>query len=353
MKQQWKIGIIGAGGISREHLESARKEPRFTVTAISDVSIELAEARAKEYAIPHVYGDYSEMLELTDIDAVIICLPNYLHAPVAMKAFASGKHVLCEKPLALHAQEAKQMMDEAKKIDRILMTGMNNRFRSEVQSCQRLIAQGKLGEVYHAKAAWVRRKGIPGWGSWFTQGEKSGGGPLIDLGVHMLDATLWLLDFPQPRYIMAQSYAKFGPKRKGISEYGAQNPLGLYDVEDMITSLIQFESGSTLSLDVSWASHIEREQAYIHLLGEEAGARISFDERKLVVFEEQEDVLADTLISSSHQNERSLLLRHFADVLAGAENMCRPEQGVYMNQLIDAIYLSAQRGEPVLFTESF
>ncbi|MGC5325083.1 Gfo/Idh/MocA family protein [Brevibacillus sp. SYSU BS000544] len=350
MNQVWKLGIIGAGGISREHLKAARKDPRITVSAIADVSLELAEDRAKEFAIPSVYGNYSELLEQTDIDAVIICLPNYLHAPVTLKAFANGKHVLCEKPLALHAQEAQMMLDASRAAGRILMTGMNNRFRSEVIHCKRLIEQAKLGNIYHAKAAWVRRNGIPGWGSWFTQKEKSGGGPLIDLGVHMLDATLWLLDFPKPHYVMAQTYAKFGPKRKGISEYGTQNPQGFYDVEDMVTALVQFENGSTLSLEVSWASHIEQEQAYIQLLGDEAGARISFEERQLVVFEEQEGMLADKHIKSSHQNERSLLISHFIDVLEGKDNLCQPEQGVYMNQLIDAIYLSAQRREPVLFS---
>lgn len=347
-RQKWKIGIIGAGGISEAHLQAIKDEPRAEVTAIADVSAEMASHRASRHAIPSVFSDYQEMLAKAEIDAVIVCVPNDLHAETANHALEAGKHVLCEKPMAIHVQQAETMIAAAKRADKILMVGHNNRFRSDAEQVKRLLDEGKLGSVYHAKAGWTRRHGIPGWGSWFTQKERAGGGPLIDIGVHMLDLTLWLVGHPKPVSVLGQTYAKFGPQRRGLSEWGRIDEHGHFDVEDMAVALITFENGFTLSLDASWASHIEKENVFLKLYGEEGGASLDLIEERLTLYHDWHGVPSTTEMTPKPQKERVLLFAHFLDAIEGkTAPICTPEQALYISRLIEAIYTSAQTGEPV------
>jgi predicted dehydrogenase len=347
-QRTWKIGIIGAGGISEAHLEAIRDEPRAEVVAIADVSEETAAMRAARHNIPRVYSDYRKMLEETETDAVVICVPNYLHAAAAKAALAAGKHVLCEKPMAMNGQEAEEMIAAAKKAGTILMVGQNNRFRSEARYVKRLLDEGKLGHVYHAKAGWVRRNGIPGWGSWFTRKEMAGGGPLIDIGVHMLDLTLWLVGHPKPATVLGQTYAQFGPRKRGLSEWGRIDDSGYYDVEDLAVAMITFENGFTLNLDASWASHIEKENVFLHLYGSEGGTSLHLMDERVSLYHEWNGAPATTDVQPKKEKERVLLFRNFIDSIEGTDTpVCTPEQALYINRLIDAIYLSAQTGEAV------
>jgi predicted dehydrogenase len=344
----WKIGMIGAGGISEAHLEAIREEPRAEVVAIADVYREMAEFRAKRHNIPHVFTDYKNMLEQADLDAVIICVPNYLHAEAAKDALAAGKHILCEKPMAMNVQEAEEMIEAAKRADKILMVGQNNRFRSDSRYVKRLLDEGKLGHVYHAKTGWVRRYGIPGWGSWFTRKEMAGGGPLIDIGVHMLDLTLWLVGHPKPVSVLGQTYAQFGPQKRGLSGWGRIDENGHFNVEDMAVAMITFENGFTLNLDASWASHIEKENVFLQLYGSEGGTSLHLLENRLTLYHELNGAPATTDLAPEIEKERVLLFRNFIDSIEGtAAPVCTPEQALYINRLIDAIYVSAQTGEAV------
>ncbi|MGN7470638.1 Gfo/Idh/MocA family protein [Brevibacillus sp. SAFN-007a] len=346
--QTHKIGIIGAGGIALAHLEAAKGDPRAEIVAIADVSTEMAGEKAKQYDIPHVFADYEEMLSQSLIDAVIVCVPNYLHAEAATKALAAGKHLLCEKPMAMNTEQAEEMIDAAKKAGKVLMVAQNNRFRSQAQQIKAWLDEGRLGSVYHAKTGWVRRNGIPGWGSWFTQKELAGGGPLIDIGVHMLDLTLWLLGHPKPVSVLGQTYAQFGPRKRGLSEWGRRVDNGVFDVEDMAVAMITFENGFSLTLDASWASHIEKENAFLHVYGQEGGVSFSLLEEQLTLYHEWGGVTATTELSPPPQKERVLLLSNFLDAIEGkAEALCTPEQALYITRLIEAIYQSAQTGEAV------
>lgn len=346
--KKWKIGIVGAGGISEAHLEAIKDEPRAEVVAIADVSREVASNRAARHTIPQIYTDYRELLKNPDVNAVVICVPNYLHAETAMEALAAGKHTLCEKPMAMNVAQAEEMIQAAGQAGKILMVAQNNRFRSDAQYVKNLLMEGKLGHVYHAKTGWVRRNGIPGWGSWFTQKELAGGGPLIDIGVHMLDLTLWLLGHPKPVSVLGQTYAQFGPDKKGLSEWGRRDEKGTFDVEDMAVAMITFENGLTLTLDASWASHIEKENVFLNLYGQAGGTSLNLMEDRLTLYQDWNGTAATTEIVPKREKERVKLFQNFIDSLEGsATPLCTPEQALYINRLIEAIYASAAMGEAI------
>ncbi|SFJ53427.1 Gfo/Idh/MocA family protein [Thermoflavimicrobium dichotomicum] len=350
MSQTVKFGIVGAGGISEAHLKAIQKEPRVVVGAIADVVKEVAIGQAGKYQIPNVYQDYREMLENDDLDAVIICVPNFLHAPVAIDALKAGKHVLSEKPMALNSELAKQMIETADQTGKVLMIAQNNRFHAETTMLKKWIAENKLGQIYHAKTGWVRRNGIPGWGSWFTQKELSGGGALIDVGVHVLDLTLWLMDFPKPVSVMGKTYDVFGPEKKKLLGYGKVVDQGSYNVEDLAVAMIQFEEGSSLVLDASWASHIAQERVYVSLYGKEGGAELDLFHKKLTLYTDSPDGPVDQISHLPPEDERLNLLKHFVDVIEGkAEPICKPEQSLLVQQILDAIYQSAEKGELIRF----
>ncbi|MGO0063419.1 Gfo/Idh/MocA family protein [Brevibacillus fluminis] len=347
-KRKWKIGIIGAGSISEAHLEAMKGDSRAEVMAIADISEEQGASRAEQYRIPQVFTDYGEMLKLADIDAVIVCVPNYLHIEATKSALAAGKHVLCEKPMAMNVAQAEEMIAAARQADKILMVAQNNRFRSDTQYVKQMLEEGKLGEVYHAKAGWVRRNGIPGWGSWFTRKDLAGGGPLIDIGVHMLDVALWLVGHPKPVSVLGQTYAQFGPHKRGLSEWGRKDESGYFDVEDMAVAMITFENGFTLTLDASWASHIKEENVFLDLYGKEGGTSLRLMDQQFAYYHELNGAAATTEIQPNPVKERVQLFRNFLDSVEGtATPLCTPEQALYINRLIEAIYLSAQTGEAV------
>ncbi len=346
--KRWKIGIIGAGGISEQHLEAISSEPRAIAVAVADPSMEHAQLRAARHGIPAVYADYQEMLEQEEMDAVIVCVPNSLHAPVTLDALAAGKHVLCEKPMASSVEQAEAMAEMAKRTGQVLMIAQNNRFRGQSLMMKQLVEQGTFGRIYHAKAGWVRRHGIPGWGSWFTQNEFSGGGALIDIGVHVLDLALWVLGYPQPVSVFGKTYAQFGPEKKALSSWGRVNEAGVFDVEDFATALITFENGATLALDAGWAGHIENERAYCQLLGTEAGINFDFDRETITLYHDIQTSPTDSQISCARMNERLLLFANFIDAIEEkAAPVITPEQGVIITRMIDAIYRSSKTGELV------
>ncbi|MFC4076995.1 Gfo/Idh/MocA family protein [Salinithrix halophila] len=342
------IGIIGAGGISEAHLQAAALEPRVRVKAIADLDKKLAQGRGAPYGVKAFYTDYRDMLADETIDAVILCLPNFLHKEAAFAALDADKHVLCEKPLAMNSREAKEMADKAQRAGRLLMPAQNNRFHGDTLLLKRLVEEGKLGALYHAKTGWVRRSGIPGWGSWFTSREKAGGGPLIDVGVHMLDLTLWLMGFPRPVSVFGQTYDRFGPRKKGLSSWGTPNLEGSYDVEDLAVAMIRFENGASLSLDASWASHIREERTFVDLYGEDGGASLDFRQHQLVLYHEEAGVPSDSILHPPKQNERLLLIRNFLDAAEDrSEAVCRPEHGIDVLRVLDAIYESSRTGSLV------
>ena len=192
-----RVGVIGAG-VGALHLSAYAQLPQVDIVALAGLDDDRVRRVAAEYQVPQTYREYEHLLAAPDIDAVSVCLPNVLHAPVSIAALRAGKHVLVEKPLARNAEEARAIAEAAHAHDRVLMVSFDKRYRNDVQWIRQYIDSGALGRIYYAKAHWMRRAGIPRLGSWFVSKEQAGGGPLIDLGVHVLDMAMYLLGEPRP-----------------------------------------------------------------------------------------------------------------------------------------------------------
>jgi len=345
-----RLGIVGAGNIGTVHLnEFSQLQDQCEITAITDVYRPLAEAQAQKYAIPRVFDTPEELFASKDVDAVVIGVPNQFHAPLAIAAMEADKHVLLEKPMAINGDAARDIMRTVKRTGKTLMVAHQMRFEPVPMQIKAQADRGELGRIYTAKTGWYRRKGIPGWGTWFTRMDQSGGGPLIDIGVHMLDLALYLMGNPKPVSVYGSTYAEFGPRKKGIGTWGKPNWDGYYDVEDLATAIIKMEDGSSLTLEVSWAVHMDTDSTpFIHLMGVEGGATYRGKTGKLLT--EKFDRPIETDISSPQDDEgpRQRLSRHFLEcVREGKEPISNALSGLTNNLVLDAIYESSRTGGEV------
>ncbi len=268
---QVRIGVIGAG-IGQSHIRGYKQVPQAQIVALCDLDEERARQTAHDQGVEvEIYSDYHEMLAKANLDAVSVALPNIQHAPVTIDCLKAGMHVLCEKPLAMNAKEAQKMADATAKYNRKCMVGQVSRFRADSLFFKQIVESGEIGRIYYGHAVSLRKKGIPGYGGWFTNKSQSGGGPLIDIGVHLLDVTWWLAGCPKPISVSGATYAEFGPRGQGIGPGGARNINGIFDVEDLAVGLIRFDNGLTINLEVSWALHNRAPHMGAHLYGTEGG----------------------------------------------------------------------------------
>jgi predicted dehydrogenase len=302
------------------------------------------------------FRNYQDILALPDLDVVSVALPNHLHAPVTIAAIEAGKQVLCEKPLATSARAAAEMVDAARSHGRTLMVCFNYRFRDDARWLLKMRDAGHMGQLYYARAGWLRNTGIPGFGGWFTTKALSGGGPLIDLGVHILDLTIWLMGYPKPVSVSGQTFAKFGPRgMKSWSSYGAESGKASYDVEDLAAGFIRFENGAALQIETSWGSHTKpgRDDYFINLYGTEGGAELyvaNYTDRDTVTFYE-EDCGQPVMIKPSIVNRAAgheLAIAHLIDCLKNDKPVESPgEQGHALMRIIEGLYESSQTGKEV------
>lgn len=331
-----KVGIVGTG-ICRMHASGFKKCEDVEIKTVCDVNTERAEEFAKDYDIKNICSDYHELFADPEIEAVTVGVPNALHAPIVIDAFEAGKHVMCEKPISICAEDARKMVEAGKKSGKIFMMGFNNRFRGDTQLLKKCIENGDLGEIYYAKTGWLRRKGIPGMGGWFTTKALSGGGPLIDLGVHVLDLALWLMGNPKPVYVMGSSYAKFGP------EIAKQNG-GTYDVEDLATGMVKLENGATVFVEASWASHVERERIYTQLVGTKGGAEVD----PLRIYTDINGSTANIEMSYPIVSGHEMEIVHFVECIKeGKTPIATGEHGLHIQLILDAIYESTVTGKGI------
>ncbi|NBD22927.1 Gfo/Idh/MocA family protein [Paenibacillus glycinis] len=345
-----RIGIIGAGNIGSVHASQfSQLRDVCEITAITDLYLPLAEQRAVEYGIPAVLESPEALIQSPNVDAVVIGVPNQYHAELAVRAIEAGKHVLLEKPMGINAAAAKEILRASQATDKVVMIGHQMRWESVPMQIKEQVDRGELGRIYTAKTGWYRRKGIPGWGTWFTRMDQSGGGPLIDIGVHMLDLALYLMGNPKPVSVYGATYAEFGPKRKGIGTWGKPNWNGIYDVEDLATALIKMEDGSSLTLEVSWAVHMDTDNTpFVHLMGTEGGASYRGATGKLLT--EKFDKPLETPLSrpENDEHERLRLSRHFLDcIITGKQPITSALTGFTNNLVLDAIYESSRTGHEV------
>ena len=354
MTKKLKIAIIGAGGIAREaHLPAYQKMDNVEIVAICDIKKEKAQKLAEKYHISRVLEDYRDVFLIPELDAVDICTPNYLHSIIAISALENGLNVFCEKPDAVSVAEVEKMKEAADRSGKVLMVMRNNRFMPISVYLKKYIENGRMGEVYAARCGWQRRRGIPGKGGWFTTKEQSGGGPLIDLGVHMIDLTMWLMGNPKPVAASGCTYTKFADNDTSDSihsQFGEKNQDGVFDVEDLAMGFIRFENGACMQIEFSWASNIEKETRFFELRGTKSGAKWS-DSEKLGIYEEAYGSTVDYIPNVDNgegPQMHAANLIHFVDVvLNGADPLFVPEQGVNMVKILEAIYKSAEEGREI------
>ena len=356
MEKVLRIGIIGAGGIATHcHMPAYQKMNNVKIVAICDIKPEKAKLFADSFSIPAIYEDYKEMIAKEELDAVDICTPNYLHSVMAVDALNSGLHVMCEKPDAVSVEEAVKMKEASEKNGKVLIVMRNNRFMNVSTFAKKFIDAGKMGEIYASRCGWQRRGGIPGKGGWFTTKAQSGGGPLIDLGVHMIDLTMWLMGNPKPVSVSGCTYSKFANNDVSDSvnsSFGEKKSDGTFDVEDLAMGFIRFENGACMQIEFSWASNIAKERRFFELRGTKAGARWdSLDDKNLYIFTEEFGSTVDYCPKTAGKNPQhhEANLRHFVDVvLNGAEPIFLPDQGIDMIKILNAIYKSAETGKEVI-----
>ena len=334
-----RVAVVGAG-IGRAHVEGYLAAGA-QIAAICDLDSLKAHQLADKNGIePDIETDFTALLRDRSIDAISLCTPNALHAPMAIEAMRAGKHVLCEKPLALDAESAQTIADCALETGRICMVSHVLRFRDDTLELKR--RANEVGEIYYARAMARRQSGIPKWGGWFTQQRLSGGGPLIDTGVHILDLAWWLAGCPVPLRASGVSYAKFGPQKTHLGAGGAQNLEGLFDVEDLAAGLVRFESGLSLHFEASWAINAQGDERFCHLHGTR-GALLWEDEPKFVG---ENGELEPLNLGAGSAWKREM--EHF---LSCVQNEQAPDpdatQGVTMMRMLDALYQSAREDREV------
>ncbi|HYE82372.1 MAG TPA: Gfo/Idh/MocA family oxidoreductase [Clostridia bacterium] len=340
-----RVGIIGAGQIvETAHLPAYMKHKAITeLAAICDTNLEKAKQLADRYGIPKVYESHTEMLEQCSLDAVSVCVPNRFHAAASIAALNAGCHVLCEKPPAMNCEEALAMYEASERNGRILSFNFHYRHAEEVKTLKELIDKGTFGDIYAARVQALRRRGIPGWGS-FINKELQGGGPLIDIGIHMLDTALYLMGFPEPDHVFAGAHQRIG-NRPGIGLMGAWDHTG-FTVEDSLFGFIRFKNGATLNLETAFALNMkEKSVMNVHLFREKAGAVLF----PLQLFSESDTALTDQEFPYLKETDKwyESITDFINSCVYGRQPLYKARESVVIQRLIDALYRSSETGRPV------
>ncbi len=348
MREKLRCAVIGVGAIGTEHLNSLLHCPRAAIVAIAETNPQRLREAAEKFHIPRSYANYQELLEQPDIDAVTIALPNFLHAPVAIDALNARKHVLIEKPMAMNAKEAAKIINAAQKSRRTAMVAKNFRFDRHTQTARQAIQHGDLGEVYHARAFSHRHSNIPRIGSWFTQKQYSGGGCMADSGSVLVDTLFHLLNDFDAVSVTATTHARFGPRGRGEGTWGKSevDPKRPFDVEDHSTAFVRMKKGYTVTIETSWAGFHpgdDREHG-IELLGTEAG--MSLYPAKL--FKQSLQGFETTHFYNAKNGPVEDRITHFVNcIIEGKKPLIPLEESLKVQQVMDAIYLSAETGKEV------
>jgi predicted dehydrogenase len=349
--KKMRVGIIGAGSIADYHIRSFQKDSRVEIAAICDQNIHRARQKAGEYGIRGVFTTPGELLREAEPDAVSILTWTNTHEPIAMDALKAGVHVLCEKPPATSAAGAARMHEAAMENGKLLMFNFIRRFGRTESLAKKYVEQGRIGAVYFAKAGYVRRCGCPG--GWFTNKAISGGGALIDLGIHIIDLAGYLMGAPKPVSVFGSAFRSVGGRSniRDVSWYKASDyGDAVYDVEDGATALIKYDNGATLFIEASWTMNIGEERQYLDIMGDKGGIGLN---PKLEIYTEENDRLVNlSPVFDSYAFDMDAAfeagIAHFTDcVLDGARCICPSEDGVAVMKLIDAIYESSRTGELV------
>lgn len=346
-----KIGVVGVGSISTSHIEPYLKNENVELMALCDINEERLLEKGKIYQVDKLYNNHKHLLANADIDAISICTWNNSHAEIAIAALEAGKHVLVEKPLSMFVEQALAVEEAARKSGKIIQVGFVRRHADNTKILQQFIDQGDLGEIYYAKASCIRRLGNPG--GWFSEVSKSGGGPLIDLGVHFIDLIWYLMGKPRPVSVSGNTYSKLGNRShiENLSFYKAADyDPTLNDVEDLANALIRFENGASLYIDLSFTLHAKEDEVSVKLYGDKGGAEI---EPELSLITEKNHTILNVTpqidnlgfdFGSAFTNE----INHFVECCrAGKETIAPVADGVEIMKILNAVYESANKGKEI------
>jgi len=343
------VGFIGFGGIARvTHYPGWKKLTDVEVIAVSDPSEEVRKIAKEEFKIKYVFSDYKEMLKIDEIDIIDVCAPNKIHYPATVDSLNSGKHVICEKPLAVSVKEVVGMIEASKKSKKKLMAAQHQRFRKESVALKKLIDAGELGEIYFAICYALRRRFLPVTPT-FIDKNLSGGGPMFDIGVHILDLTYWFMGCPKVHSVVGVTYTKLA-KRKDIRGLWGEWDREKYNVEDFAAGFIKFSDGRALNLTCSFLANMEKiEDFSTTLFGTEGGIR--WPDGKLA--KEKEGILEDIELKFNllpdvqpHHEEIRVFLEC---VKEDKEVPVKPEESLEVIKMLEGIYLSAEKNKEIIF----
>ncbi len=354
-----KIGIVGCGGIANgKHMPALSRIPEVEMVAFCDIIEERAQKAAKQYGTEDakVYTDYKELLADDSIEVVHVLTPNREHCAITVDALEAGKHVMCEKPMAKTAADARKMLDAAKRTGKKLTIGYQNRYRDDSMFLKKACERGDLGEIYFAKAHALRRRGVPTWGV-FTDEEEQGGGPLIDIGTHALDLTLWMMDNYEVKSVKGSTFRKLAEQKDTGNPWGDWDP-NEFTVEDSAFGFIEMKNGATIILESSWALNtLDVGEAQTSLCGTKAGAdmkdglrinRIDYGKQSILKPDMNSGGVA--FFEGRRAGAEDVEARMWIDnILNDTEPMVKPEQALVVTEILEAIYTSAKTGKQVDF----
>ena len=355
-----KVGIIGCGGIANgKHMPSLNKVPNVQMVAFCDIIEEKAQKAAKQFGVEgaKVYTDYKELLADPEIEVVHVCTPNRAHADISVDALHAGKHVMCEKPMAKTAADAKRMLDAAVETGKKLTIGYQNRQKPESLYAKKCIERGELGEIYQANSYAIRRRGTPNWGVFLNE-EEQGGGPIIDIATHSLDLTLYLMNNYEPELVVGKTHKKM-EHPEGANLWG-DNGVSTSPLEDSACGFIRMKNGATIMLETSWALNISDPipEGSCVLCGTKAG--ISLKGNNLVINKVDLDCMVDTKVDTgvggvafydgNSITPADLEARQWIEAVVNDTDPCvLPQQAYVVSQILEAIYESSKTGKPVFF----
>ncbi len=356
-----RIGIIGCGGIANgKHMPALKKQKDVQMVAFCDIIEERAVKAAKDYGTPDAktYTDYKELLEDKTIDVVHVCTPNKEHSFITIDALEAGKHVMCEKPMAKTYAEAKAMLDAAKRTGKKLTIGYQNRHTPQALYVKQACDEGVLGDIYYANAIALRRRAVPTWGVFLNEDEQ-GGGPLIDIGTHALDLTLWCMNNYKPKMVVGTKYRKLADQTQTANAWGDWDPKE-FTVEDSAFGFVVMENGATIILQSSWALNIlDANEAAFRLCGTKAGADTVDGARINGVKYGRQYVEKPALnaggvafYDGTSASPSDLDMAQWINAIRTDSDPCvLPEQALCVTRILEAIYTSSETGKPVYFED--
>ncbi|CAG7650684.1 Inositol 2-dehydrogenase/D-chiro-inositol 3-dehydrogenase [Paenibacillus solanacearum] len=359
MFKTYRIGIIGCGGIANgKHMPALKNQKNAEMVAFCDIVEQRAHDAAQKYGVEgaKVYADYKELLADDTLDIIHVCTPNDSHAEISIAALESSKHVMCEKPMAKTAADARRMVEAARASGKKLTIGYQNRFRSDSQYLKRVCADGDLGDIYYAKAHAIRRRAVPTWGV-FLDEEKQGGGPLIDIGTHALDLTLWMMDNYKPKAVLGTAFHKLSHKENAANAWGSWDP-AQFTVEDSAFGMITMQNGATIVLESSWAINmLATGEAKTTLCGTEGGAdmqdglRLNGEKHsRLYMNQIQLDAKGVDFYDGKKESPADLEARLWLEAIEkDIDPVVTPEQACVVSEILEAIYESSKTGKAVYF----